>query len=218
MADNRHYYGFRPYIGDPNGGVCFPQTVRKWVATGKDHTDDNAASMDLNIGDPVKLNSDGSVELAKGASGTEVVWGVVAAFEYYWDGDFMRPTNKLPNQHAWGTIEERRPWVHVIPARSCWWEIDLDGAAGAVATTKAGFLARVGENVLFTCDGNTTTLKAEPYADSTAIATTAGHSLRIEGISDSRNNEDFSGKYVKLIVSFNETSHAGQAATTIAGT
>jgi hypothetical protein len=213
MADNRSYYGFRPYIGDPNGGVSFPQTVRKWVATGADHVDDGAVSMDLNIGDPVKLVNDGSVLLAVGG---DIVWGIVAGFEYYWDGDFMRPTNKLPNQNAWGTVEERRPWVHVIPARACWWEIDVDD--NTTATTKAAYLALVGENCEFTCAGDTSTLKASPLADISTHATTQDHSLRIEGISDSRNNEDFSGERVKIIVSFNDTSHAGQAATVITGT
>jgi hypothetical protein len=214
MADNEAYYGFRPYMGNhKGGGTCHPKTVRCTVATAYQAQDDGSGfSVDLNIGDPVKLVSTGTIALA---NTTESVFGIVAGFEYYWDGDVMRPTNKLPGGNAWGTVEERRPWVHVIPANACLWEVDVDDST--TATTFAAYQAFVFENVEHTCVGVSADATATPKLDISGHATTAGLGWRIEGVSQTKSNRDFSGANVKLIVSCNTSQDSGQAATTIAG-
>lgn len=214
MADNTHFYGFRPYQGNhKGGGTCHPKTVRCTVATGYTGQDDGSGfNVDLNIGDPVKLVSTGTIALANGG---DAVFGVIAGFDYYWDGDVMRPTNKLPAAHAWGTDEGRRPYVHVIPVNACLWEVDVDDST--TFTTKATYQAGVYENVDHTCAGDSATSKAEPRLDISGHATTASLGWRIEAISQNQANADFSGANVKLIVSCNVSQDSGQAATTIAG-
>lgn len=211
--NNEHYYGFRPHIGNPaKGGRPSPPTVAKTVASGYQAQDDASGfSVDLNVGDPVKLVSDGSIALA---NTTEAVFGIIVAFGYYYNGSKMVPTNYLPGGSTW-TKEWQKPKVYVVPINACQWEIDVDEAV--TATTEATYRALVGQNVTHTCVGVSATKKADPRLDISSAATTAGLVFRIEGISPSAQNKDFSGTNVKLLVSANLSQDAGQAATTIAG-
>lgn len=211
MANNAVKYGFRPYLGSA-GGVSYPKAVRKSVATAYQATDDNAVSVDLNVGDPVELVDDGTVELA---NTTDAVWGIVASVEPYWDGTRMTPGTKLPGGTAWGTVEARRTWVNVIPVNACQWEVDVD--ENTSATTFTAYQLLVGNNVTHTCINALGTATAEPLLDISLAATTAGLVWRIEAVSQSAENRDFSGTRVKLVVSCNISQAAGQAATTIAG-
>lgn len=214
MADNTHRYGFRWNTG-ANGGKSQPTPVPKVVASGYQAQDDAAANnVDLNVGDPVKLVSTGTVALA---NTTDAVWGIVTGFGPYWNGTQMQPTNRLPGGTAWGTVEERRSTVYVVPVIGSYFVIDCDDKV--TATTEAAYRAFIGENCTFVCPGDTSSSskpKADPMLDISTHATTAGLVCRIEDIHQEV-DQDFSGLYVKMVVSFNKTQHAGQAATTIAG-
>lgn len=214
MADNTHKYGFRAVKGSLNG-ACFPKGVRKSVASGYQAQDDASGfSVDLNVGDPVKLAADGTVELA---NTTEPAWGVIVGFDFYYNtaNGRMEPTDRLPGGSTWSG-EEQRPWLYVVPAGpGQLFEVDVDDAV--TATTFAAYLALVGQNVTHVCPGNSTTRRAEPRLDISLAATTAGLNWRIEQVSQIQSNRDFSGANVKLIVSANIGQQAGQAATTIAG-
>lgn len=214
MSDNTHKYGFRPVKG-AYAGASHPKAVRKFVASGYQAQDDGSGfSVDLNVGDPVKLVNDGSIALA---NTTNSVWGVIVGFGNYYNAanGRMEPTDKLPGGSTW-TGDDQRPWVYVVPtADHQLFEIDVDDAT--TATTLTAYLALVGENCTHVCPGNSTTKKAEPRLDISLHATTESLVWRIEDVSMSQENQDFSGANVKLIVSCNETQHAGQAATNNAG-
>lgn len=211
MANNVHKYGFR-WVKGWNGSNNIPQPIRKTVATGQDDQDDGSNSVDLNIGDPVKLVSTGGVALALT---TNSIYGIISGIRPYWDGNVMRPRNKLPNQTSWGTVEARRSWVDVIPITSGLWEIDAD--ENTSATTFAAYVAFLGENCNHTVPGNTSATSADPYLDISSHATTAALELRLVGISQSAENKDFSGTNVKLYVAANTSELPTQAATTIIG-
>lgn len=212
MANNTSKYGFRPAFGG-QGGIPCPKPQRMSVASAYQGQDDASGfSVDLNIGDPVSLVSTGTVGLANGG---DPVWGVIVGFGYYWDGEVMTPTNRLPGGNTWGTVEERRPWVWVVPANACQWEVDVD--ENTTATTFAAYQLLVGQNIDHQCVGDATTAQARPLLDMATVTVAADTTWRIEAVSQTQDNRDFSGERVKLIVSCNESQAAGQAATTIVG-
>lgn len=196
MADNRVEYGFRPVM--TRDGSAMPQTIECLVATGYSGSE-ASATVALRIGDPVRRLSTGYVEHA-GAG--DDIYGVVVAVLPYWDGSRLRPSDYLPAGTAWGTLLERASRVLVIPAANVIFEGDCDEAT--TATTETAYLAFVGENVDHIFDGTTA---GNPRLDiSTHVATTA--QWRIIGISKTLNNQDFSGNYVKLLVTVNETQES----------
>ena len=213
MANNTHYYGFRPFIGNPfKGGRSTPPAMEMTVASAYQAQDDGSGlSVDLNVGDPVKRVSDGTIALA---NTTEAVYGIIAGFGPYWNGSKMVPTNYLPGGTTW-TLEARKPVVYVIPVNACLWEIDVD--ENTTATTIGGYRAFIGENVTHTCVGVSATKKADPRLDISTHAVTESLVWRIEGISPSAHNADFTGTNVKLLVAANVSQDAGQAATNDVG-
>ena len=204
MADNVAKYGLRPY--QANGAV--PKAQRMSVASGYDGVDNAAASVVISPGDPVKLVSTGTVALCQD---TEACWGVVQSVLPYWNAaeGVMTPSRTLPNQVVWGTIEERRYWLMVVPVNNSQWEIDCDDAT--TATTFTAYQLLVGQNVEVKLNGNTTLTTAKPQCDISTVATTGTLIWRIEGISQSEDNKDFSGANVKVVLSCNVSQAAGQA-------
>jgi hypothetical protein len=202
--DNIHRYGFR--WSRANGRSC-PSGEVKYIATAQNDVDDGANSVHIWPGDPVELVATGGVIVANTG---ETPWGIVTSIGYYWDGEHMRSGKYYPNQTVWGTVEARRGWVHVVPATAGYWEIDVDD--NTTATTRAAYVALLGENVIHTCPGNTTYAQADPYLDISGHATTNTFEWRLEDISPTLDNRDFSGSYVKMIVSCNLSQQAGHAA------
>jgi hypothetical protein len=210
MADNTHYYGFR--WARSNNKPC-PSPEWHTVATGYDGQDDGSNSVDMNIGDPVKIVAGGGVELGVAADAS--LYGVIVAVDYHWNGTVMTQTGKLPNQNSWGTIEARRPRVGVVPFKAGYWEIDCDDAT--TATTYAAYVALRGSNCNLVCPGNTTDTTLDPYLDISTTATTESLHFRVVAISTTAANQDFSGNYVKLIVEINDSQEASSPATATVG-
>jgi hypothetical protein len=200
MADNGHKYGFRWAQGQ---GTC-PAPVYKTIATSIDHQDDGSNSVGIRPGDPVKLVSTGAVTIALT---DQPVWGIVTVIAPYWDGTKMVKGNMMPNQNAWGTVEARRPYVGVVPAKAGMWEIDCDD--NTTATTLAAYVALIGENANHDVPGNTTDGTADPFLRIAGAATDDQLGWRIEGVSKTLENKDFSGLYVKLLVNVNDSQEAG---------
>lgn len=209
MADNTHKYGIRPVKG-AYGGACHPKSVRKSVASGYQAQDDGSGfSIDLNVGDPVRILADGTVEIA---NTTEDVWGVITGFgnSYNASDGAMKPSNKLAGGGTWSG-EEQRPFVYVVPAvPGQLFEIDVDDAV--TATTKAAYFALIGLNAEHTIVGVSASATADPRLDVSSGATTATLGWRIEDVSMTTENVDFSGANVKLIVSCNISQHAAAPA------
>lgn len=200
MADNVQRYGFRLFRGQ-SGQYVHP--IKRYVADAYQATSDGAASnVDLNPGDPVKLVSDGTVALA---ITTNDVWGIVAAVNPYWNGTAMTPGSRLPGATTGGGIFERKSSVMIWELTpDMLFEADCDDAV--TATTRAAYEAFVGENVDHVCLADVTNAgrpKANPRLDISGHATTHTLGWRIRAVSESLDNQDFSGANVKLIVSCN---------------
>lgn len=200
--NNGHIAGFRAV---PRNGANLPQPVRGLVASGYQGAINGGTSIDINAGDPVRRLSTGYFEIAdgsEGAGGGETIWGVCIGFEPFYDSALgnMRLGDKLPGGAVYGTNFTRQSKILVQRVTDCDWEIDCDDAT--TATTEALYLALIGEN----CDHIFLTgsePKSNCMLDISGHATTAAQ-WQILGISPSLANQDFSGLYVKLLVTINE--------------
>lgn len=198
MANNRHRYGFRPYRA--TSGHQYAEDML--VASAYQANPGSAGAVDLNVGDPVVMANDGTVALAAAGG---VCWGVIVEIVQWWDAAnslIQKWGHKIPGATTWGTLLDRASIVKVQRVDGIQFEVDCDDAV--TATTRAAYQALVGENCDLTYSGiDTTNYRSEAMLDiSTHTASTAG--WRIIRISDSAENVDYSGSYVKLIVECNE--------------
>lgn len=212
MANNSHVYGFR-WATNANG-MSQPKPELMAVASGQNFlVSGDATNLNLNVGDPVALLSSGFVTLAGGNENgqtSQAAWGVVVGMGPvgFFNGTRMVRQNFLQSGATWGTNIDRMSQVLVVPFSAGVWEIDVDD--NTTATTQLGYQAFVGEN----CDHRLTPnsqgfldaqLAANPMLNiaSHAAATTT-LSMRIRGISSNFANQDYSGTFVKLLVSVNK--------------
>lgn len=213
MADNVALYGFR-WVGSTGRGS--PVGIPMYAVDAVDSEDDAAANCDIRPGDPVKLVSDGTVNLAKT---TEKVWGVVQAVLGVYDSvnQTYGPSDRVPNGATGGGILDRRTLLSVIPAKGNIFEVDVDDAVSA--TTEAAYQAFCGENVEHVCVRalNKGSFAAFPKIDISGHAVTAGLGWRILRVSKTQHNKDFSGANVKLLVMVNDSNEASSPATNEVG-
>jgi hypothetical protein len=204
MADNQRRYGLR-WQRVRGGNNLSPE--RHFVATGYQATS-NAINVDLRQGDPVKKVSDGSIALVAAGNAT---FGVIEAVAQYYVG---APINavvpggpSLPGGTAWGTVQDRISLVMLVPIADQIFEWDCDDAV--TATTEASFQAFVGENVDASMNGVSGDTRAYPLLDISTHNTTNTLVWRIVRVPrDSFLNQDFSGNYVKLLVTGNVAQQA----------
>lgn len=201
MANNTAKYGFRWVRSLTNAGAPPKQAMR--VASGYQAAP-GGTNVNLNVGDPVTLLSTGYVELAAANSG--VIYGVIVGIHPYYDGTRMTFGTKLPGNTVYGTVLERTSWVDVIPVQDQIFEVDVDD--NTTATTEAGYLALVGENVdhVFTGASATTGL-AHPILDISTHNTTSTLQWRIVDLARIP-GMDFSGTRVKVEVTANVVRQA----------
>lgn len=200
MANNNHVYGFRLASNLSGGGP--PPVLEYPVASGYASAEGGGAPV-ISIGDPVQLAADGTVIHAAEGSATENLGVVVAISNARVDSNGKsRPSSFLPNGQTY-TLDRDTSTVLVMPFGRMVWEIDVDDNVTAV--TKGAYQALVGENcdmahAVVTLNGQ---VRLDPRLDiSGHVATTAG--FRIIGISKTKENADFSGTNVKLLVQLNE--------------
>lgn len=212
MADNTRQYGIR-WSYTHNGGSA-PQPLEMAVASAANFTvSGNATNLNLNVGDPIKINADGTVSLAGGNENSQVsqpIWGVVVGMGYqgYYNGQNMVRKPFLPSGVTYGTSVDRQSKVLVAPISSGYWEFDCDDAV--TATSYLAYQALIGENCDHRLSPNAlgfvnAQLAANPVLNiaSHAAATTT-LSLRIVGVSYTVANLDFTGNYVKIIAEANK--------------
>lgn len=207
MSDNRSRYGFRFYRS--RTGIGMPSPERRFLASAYSGTP-GSANCDVQIGDPMTLVSDGSLAFATAGS-AGAISHIVVGVEQYWDGTRMRSGDKVPyGSGSYGSNLERRTTILAVRVEDVIWEIDCDAAS-----TYATLLAAINANADFSY--NASAPNANPRLGVSTINTTHSLQLRIQGISENKENIDFTGNYVKMLVIVNKTSAATQAATTIAG-
>ena len=212
MADNTHQYGFR--WATSMNAVSQPKPVEMAVASGVSFTvSGNATNLNLQPGDPVKLQNDGTVTLMGGNENSQtsnIGFGVVVGIggQGYFNG--TRPVRSpfIPSGVTYGTNVDRQSKVLVVPFSAGIWEIDCDD--NVTATAYLAYQALIGENCDHSLAPNTSgftnaQVSANPVLNiaSHAAATTT-LSFRIWGVSQNFANQDFTGNYVKMLVQINK--------------
>jgi hypothetical protein len=193
-VDNPARYGFRPVKGIQSADFV---PVWRDVASAYQAAP-GGTNVDLNLGDPVIRVNDGTVAIA-GVTG--VIYGVIVGFGFYWNAALgrMEPGNKLPGGTTYASFD-RRSRVLVLPVFGNLFEVDVDDAV--TATTEAAYRACIGENVNTIYSASATTGLASPRVDISLKATTNTFQWQIQEVG-SKNNLDYAGANVKLIVSCN---------------
>lgn len=204
MADNTALYGFR-FHSFPSGRPL-PTPVPMRVASGY-QASPGGTNCDLNVGDPVKYVSDGTVAMC---STSDPTFGVVVGIREYYDGAKMAISNKLPGNTVYGTVLERTSWVMVQPAAGVIWEISADD--NTTATTESAYVALINENMDVSTNADATLKQARFLADiSTHSVPGTSLNIRLVGVGGqhwARVNIDYTGNYVPLLVMFNEVQEA----------
>lgn len=208
MADNQHFYGFRWRRNMTQSGSGAPKPIRVRFASAFAPTA-NGNGVNLRVGDPVSLLSTGYAGVAVGSEGTQLgIYGILVGFGPRWDGAQMQFTDKYVSGTTYGTILDRESVGWVIPVQDQVFEIDCDDKV--TATTRAGYLAFVGENCDHRLPSDTTNSadpKVDPYLDISSHATTNTLQWRIVDLSD-RIDVDYSGSNVPLLVTCNRVQMA----------
>lgn len=212
MADNTHVYGFR-WVRNINGDSQ-PNPELMVVASGANFTvSGDATNLNLNVGDPVKLNTDGSVSLAGGnenSQTSQAPWGVVMGMGPvgFFNGTRMVRQTFLQSGCTYGTKVDFQSQVLVQRFSAGIWEIDVDD--NTTATSVLTYQALIGENVDHRLAPNTigstdSQLRANPVLNiASHNPATTTLSMRVTGMSLNFSNQDFTGNFVKLLVGVNK--------------
>lgn len=212
--DNVKRYGFRWARG--YNRQAHPDVFEMPVTSGTNFTVSGfGTNVNLNVGDPVKLDTSGGVTLAGGnenAQTSQAAWGVVMGMggQGYFNGARMVRSPVLPSGITYGNVLDRQSKVLVAPFSEGIWEIDVDD--NTTATTLLAYQALVGEN----CDHRLAAAAATaPAFSANPVLNIASHnpatatlSMRIFGVSQTFENQDFSGAWVKLLVTVNKGAEA----------
>lgn len=149
---NPHRYGFR-FVRSIGGGDT-PQIFTFPIASAYQPATIIGAgtSVNLNIGDPVRLLEDGTIALvqtAQDVSGADAdsddyAWGVIVGFPRVIVGGFPRPGSFYTGgtTYTGGISSDSAPLAAVIPVHNNIFEIDADTAP--TVQTLAGAMALVG--------------------------------------------------------------------------
>lgn len=170
-------------------------------------------NLNLNVGDPVRIDTSGGVTLAGGnenAATSQPPWGVVMGFGPYFNGARMVRSTVLPSGVTYGANIDRQSKVLVTPFSEGIWEIDVNDIV--TATTLLAYQALVGENCdhqLAAAASSAPGFSANPVlAISTHNPATATLSMRIFGVSQTFENQDYAGQWVKMLVTVNKGAEA----------
>lgn len=217
MADNVHRAGFRWFKS--RSGSAKPVVERIALASGFRPTlTISAGSVFYNLreGDVLTRLSTGYADIMSGAESdspsTAQVLGVVAGFEALYDANSgkMTPRSFYPSAGiTYSTVFERQSFVLYYPADQNYFVVDVDDKT--TATTYAAYLAFKGENLRHIY--NATGPDTDTMVDISGHATTNTFPWRIvDVLLHDPNNQDFSGSYVKLVVTGNIVQDQGVGA------
>lgn len=220
MSDNRHFFGIRPVQSVQ--GLTAPPTEVWPIPSAYAGVDDAAASVGLSIGDPVFLNADNALELsngvaAAGGGAADALYGVLIGFQQAYDATSGKvlPVDYLPSGFGvYGTDFAKRTLGVIIRADQ--WEFEMDASSIAFTTEEAWHEGLVNLNAQHNCIrdvSNAAKPRANPLLYTGAAGATPAttstflwHVVRL-----SRQPQDFSGLYTKIVVRGNavQTISAG---------
>lgn len=213
MADNVALYGFR-WVGSLIGKNVVP--VKEFVQSGYQAAP-GGNNTDLFPGDPVirvtgSGNNPGGVIIATSGGGqgvAGVIYGIGPYFAASPIGAMVPGGTSLPGGTTYGTKFERASQVWVVPAVGAVFEGDVDD--NVTFTTEIGYKTAIGKNVDISLNSASGDIHAYPKLKIATVATTNTLQARILGVSDTVFNQDFSGKNVKLLFTFNVVQEAPYA-------
>lgn len=188
MANRPNAIGFR-WVRNKLAPTSEPPRITLPIAS--------AYATSLGRGAPVKLLSDGTVDLA---ATNASVYGVFdgMAQNYNASTGFVGPAPKYTATVTYGSDMTRQSLAYVIPVVGQVFRITCDD--NVTATTQAAYEALVGGNIDFAA-GTAVGDRSGHVADISTIATTA-EDLRIVNIPD-KTSTDFSATGVEIEVEFN---------------
>lgn len=213
---NPHRYGFR-FVRSMSGNDT-PQTFTFPIATAYQPGTINGGgtNVNINIGDPVRLVEDGTVQLTQTAQDVtgpngdsdDFCFGIVVGFPRVLVGGFPRPGSFYTGATAYtgGIGSDTAPLVTVIPVDGNIFELDLDAAP--TVTTLSGAMANIGAvatmaySVLTVGTGQP---KANPLISKSSIAFAGANQLQLllVGLGKSAYTCDFTSANVPYQVMWN---------------
>lgn len=213
---NAHRYGFR-FVRSLSGNDT-PQIITLPIASGYQPGTVNGGgtNVNLNIGDPVRLVEDGTVQLtqtAQDVSGQnddsdDFCFGIVCGFPRIISGGSPRPGSFYTGgtTYSGGIGGDSAPLVSIIPAAGNIFELDLDAAP--TVQTLSGLMANVGQvatmaySVLTTGTGQP---KANPLISKSSITTATANQLQllIVGVGKAAYAGDFTAANLPMQVMWN---------------
>lgn len=208
MADNARKYGFR--FLESIAGVPNPKPIRCPIASAY-QPQVGGTNVNLNAGDPVLRTTDGTIIKAVGTEGTQTqIYGICIGFGPMYQAGAMLPSDKYPAPITYGTARDRESYALVVPVVDRLFEVDCNAVLSG-ATSYFDYRALIGENadMILTADtSNASNPKMTPQLNVSTHAGTSTLQWRIEDVARCEENVDFSGNYVKLIVSCNRVQQA----------
>ena len=211
MANERGY-GFRVarYKGGAESGILPLEfdvaDAYQGVADGN--------NIDIRRGDLMRRLANGTVEHADGNEATsQAALIVVHGVTQYYDGTQVKKGETVPGGSTGAGARDKRTVIQGIPVKDALWYLEVDDETAY--TTLATYNALRGSNVEWTADGLNS--KQNPKVDISEVATTESLPLRIVDVGVRPGTRDYSAAGVSLIVEFNDTQAAGQAATAVVG-
>lgn len=198
---NSDLNGFR-FVKTKHGSVTMPAVIDCSVATAYQGQVNGTYDIDLNVGDPVTRVSTGGVEHCPGAEATPgTLFGVVVGIKPYWNGTAMVFGTALPGGTAWGTNENRRSFVQVLPVDGNIFEVDCVNVGSN--DTKGEFIGLNGKNADHIFTATAAQSNGECKLDLTSVGTDA-EQWRIWDLAGSMENRNFAADNVKVQVIANE--------------
>lgn len=194
MADNLLRYGFRPF----KGMYSSEEKLEEWPVASAYQAAPGAVNVPLRVGDPVSRVSDGTVALTAATART---YGIIVGVSNVYDAvaGAPGPSRTVPGGTTWsGLVNQTK--VLVMPVKGRIFEVDAD--ENTTATLETTYQSYRGENadMIYV---PTLNVGAFPKLDISTHAVTNTLQLNIVGISPTRDNVDYAGLNVKLLVQFN---------------
>lgn len=201
---NTHIYGFRWHRA--LSGAETPQVMTLPIATGYQPGTINGAgtNVNINIGDPIRLAEDGTVQLVqtaqdvtgKSQDSDDFCYGIVLGFPRVVVGGFPRPGSFYTGATSYtgGIGGDNAPLCAFIPAAGNIFEIDMDAAP--TVQTLSGLMANVGAvatmaySVLTSGTGQP---KANPLLSKASIVFASANQLQLQivGVGKRAYTQDF---------------------------
>jgi hypothetical protein len=231
---NNHRYGFR-FVRSLSGAST-PQIITLPIATAYQPATIVGAgtNVNLNIGDPVRLVEDGTVQLtqtAQDVSGQDddsddFCYGIVCGFPRIIVGGFPRPGSFYTGgtTYTGGIGSDSAPLVSIIPAAGNIFEIDSSAVVGAGTKNAAmALVGGVGTMVYSVLTSGNGQPKANPLLDAASVVKASANQLQLQvvGLGKFGDAMDFAATNLTFQVMWNclqmSIPTAEMTATAIAG-